>query len=561
MPQTLHDAVRARDLPAVEQWLHMRSAIELVETKTGYTPLHVACATSDVPLSIVEALVSAGADIHASSEPNEWSETVGTPLSLAVRSGSLEIVQFLIDAGADVGWCDENRYTLATLAGNRGDLDMIRSLVRAGAPLDEVSPWGESALSTLSREGRFDGVAEVLEAGADPAPLEWTAMHRAAALGTVDDLAGVVEDGADLEARDGWARTPFLVAVHAGSVPKAQWLLERGADPVVVGRCGKPPMAYPAARNDVGMIRWLAAYGFEVDATDDFEGTALMHAVEASARDAFHALLELGADPGRENHIGMSLIEMAQEPAMVASLLELAFDPAELDDELLRQLVGLEQTAILDADLASYQSDRVRVFGRSNPERMDKPFWEAMIRCGWTAYQADAQFDNTDASPPATWCHSRYGMSLTPLPDGRFVQIGGEHEDFYDPDFCIYNEVFVYDGKGGITIYGYPKDVFPPTDFHSATLVDDSLYVVGSLGYAGERGAHAQVFRLDLETFAMQRLPTTGDDPGWISQHKARLEEGRIVIEGGHRNEADGYPELQGCYAFDVASASWSRVP
>ena len=41
------------------------------------------------------------------------------------------------------------------------------------------------------------------------------------------------------------------------------------------------------------------------------------------------------------------------------------------------------------------------------------------------------------------WCFSRFGTSLTELPDGRFVQIGGEHEDFYDPDFCIYNDVTV----------------------------------------------------------------------------------------------------------------------
>jgi len=25
------------------------------------------------------------------------------------------------------------------------------------------------------------------------------------------------------------------------------------------------------------------------------------------------------------------------------------------------------------------------------------------------------------------------------LPDGRLVSVGGEHEDYYDPDFCIYN--------------------------------------------------------------------------------------------------------------------------
>ena len=43
--------------------------------------------------------------------------------------------------------------------------------------------------------------------------------------------------------------------------------------------------------------------------------------------------------------------------------------------------------------------------------------------------------------------------------------MGGEHEDFYDPDFCIYNDVVVYDGHGDFTIYGYPKEVFPSHGF------------------------------------------------------------------------------------------------
>jgi hypothetical protein len=31
------------------------------------------------------------------------------------------------------------------------------------------------------------------------------------------------------------------------------------------------------------------------------------------------------------------------------------------------------------------------------------------------------------------------------------VQIGSEHEDDYDPDFCIYNDVFVHGGDDSRT--------------------------------------------------------------------------------------------------------------
>src|SRR5262249_40902033 len=146
-------------------------------------------------------------------------------------------------------------------------------------------------------------------------------------------------------------------------------------------------------------------------------------------------------------------------------------------------------------------------FGTSNPEKMNHSFWESMIRCGVSAYRARVRFDKPFGSlEEPVWCAQRFGQSLTMLPDGRIVQIGGEHEDFSDPDFCIYNDVFVHERDQSITIYGYPESVFPPTDFHTATLIGDFIYVIGSLGYLGTRRyGETPVYRLDLRTFQMDR--------------------------------------------------------
>jgi hypothetical protein len=111
----------------------------------------------------------------------------------------------------------------------------------------------------------------------------------------------------------------------------------------------------------------------------------------------------------------------------------------------------------------------------------------------------------------------RFGQSITCLPDGRVVQIGGEHEDYYDPDFCIYNDVFVHGSEGSIAIFGYPEAVFPPTDFHTATLVDGAIYLIDSLGYVGTRRyGQTPVHRLDVGTYRMERQDASGEQPGWI---------------------------------------------
>jgi hypothetical protein len=158
---------------------------------------------------------------------------------------------------------------------------------------------------------------------------------------------------------------------------------------------------------------------------------------------------------------------------------------------------------------------------------MNNAFWEGMIRSGIDAYQAGRIFgieSKFDGTYPPIWCARRFGQSITFLPDGRIVQIAGEHEDYYDQDFCIYNDVFAHTPDGTATVYGYPETVFPPTDFHTATLIDNHIYLIGSLGYPGTRKyGQTPVYRLDIKTFRIEMVQTTGNAPGWINRHRAIL--------------------------------------
>src|SRR5688500_12898926 len=119
-----------------------------------------------------------------------------------------------------------------------------------------------------------------------------------------------------------------------------------------------------------------------------------------------------------------------------------------------------------------YERYRLRRFGSTNPERMDNPLWEAAVRCQWGAYHIADFFDpdiGYSKRPTPIWTFDRLGMSRTFLDEGlttgrrnSVLYIAGEHEDFYDPDFCIYNDVIVCHQGGSVEIYGYPPSVFPP---------------------------------------------------------------------------------------------------
>ncbi len=147
------------------------------------------------------------------------------------------------------------------------------------------------------------------------------------------------------------------------------------------------------------------------------------------------------------------------------------------------------------------------------------------------------------------------------------VLIGGEHEDSYDPDFCIYNDVFVRETDGSISILGYPESVFPPTDFHTATLIDGAVYIIGSLGYWGQRDyGRTPVHRLDLRTWGIDRLETTGRGPGWIHGHRAtRFGAHGILVTGGEVLAWEGDQEHstnngEG-FLFDTNDLIWRPHP
>ena len=174
-------------------------------------------------------------------------------------------------------------------------------------------------------------------------------------------------------------------------------------------------------------------------------------------------------------------------------------------------------------------------YGKANPERMDNPLWEWLIGCRLDAYRANQALhgpSSIDAGP--MWCFDRFGQSTTPLGDVT-VLIGGEHEDHYDPDFQIYNDLVVITPGGGTEIYGYPRSEFPPTDFHSATPTDRSIVLIGSLGYLQERRVgETQVLIVERPGWRASLVECIGDPPGWIHGHRAELHEGSsIVVTGG----------------------------
>ena len=492
-------------------------------------------------------------------------------LAEAVGEGDLETIRWLLDDGADIRYVRPHGYTVMidvmhgrSMLEGTDLLAVLRLLIDRGADLDAVSDYGESALSVASRVGRFDAVELLLSSGANPAPLEWTALHRAVALETIADVKRRLEAGDDVTARDRWERTPLLLSLQTGDIEKAEALLSAGGSLADRGRCGKTPLMYPVENDDPAMLRWLLERGVDPNATDDFGGTALIAAAGGGAAKCVRALLDAGADPNLASNTE-SPIRSAANLEIAHMLAEAGADFAEVNGDVRDAVTGRPRTELIICTPEEYHAAKHRVFGNANPQIMNFPFWRAMVTSGQSAYHARVHFDQGRLDDEAVWCFDRFGKSFTVLPDRRVIEIAGEHEDYYDPDFCIYNDVIVHHGDGTFDIYGYPKDVFPPTDFHTATLVGNFIYIVGNLGYMDERRpGTTQVYRLDVNRLAIEPVETFGESPGWIGNHKAKRIGNGIEVTGGkvcgHGDGKETYEGNHDRYVLDLCSMTWSKA-
>lgn len=479
----------------------------------------------------------------------------------------------------------------------------LEKLLHSGADPNEASPYGETAIAQLFMRGRMDGFRLLLDHGVTVDGFEWSELHQAVVLGDLDKVKALAT-GADLATRDSTYRTPYLLACRLGEVEKAAHLRPLTSDDGLISSEEEESALHIAARGGhVQMLEWLLAQGDDINATDEFGGTALLVAVEYAKPAAVKTLLKAGADPELGQNLSASLrksqtqpegafakaaalisgsvkkalkldamegmadfyntpASSAYDPEIARLLVNAGVGPEQFDADMMPDLTGASLITPQNITPEMFQKFNGREFGSSNPQTCDNPFYLEQIRSGESGFLARSaimgdQDEIYDGAP--VWSFSRFGRSATLLPDGRWVLIAGEHEDHYDPDFCIYNDVTVLDGKGGVEHNIYPRDVFPPTDFHSATLVEDCIWLIGNLGYAEDRPEGVtQVLRLSLKDFSVEKITTTGENPGWINRHAASLNGRAIKVSGGKLEPS--YRDLEASYALDLDSLIWKRL-
>jgi ankyrin repeat protein len=107
-------------------------------------------------LDIVQHLINNGADVNASGNDGD------TALMWASWNGHYDIAKLLIDHGADVNAKDEYGRTALMGASGLGHLGIVRLLLDAGADVNAKNNFGETALMYASRCNGHPAIIELL---------------------------------------------------------------------------------------------------------------------------------------------------------------------------------------------------------------------------------------------------------------------------------------------------------------------------------------------------------------------------------------------------------------
>lgn len=144
----------------------------------GWTPIRSATSASNS--QIVQMLIQAGADV------NRYTDGHSTALFQAAEHGYIDILQILIAAGADVKIDISAKGVASRLAAGSGNLDMFSNLLVDGGALDAVDRLCHTALHVAAKNGHLEVVEALLEAISDVNYLNnfgWKASDLAAEWG------------------------------------------------------------------------------------------------------------------------------------------------------------------------------------------------------------------------------------------------------------------------------------------------------------------------------------------------------------------------------------------
>ena len=257
--------------------------------------------------TIVRLLLDNGANPHS-----EQSDGYDTYLCDAAWYDSMDIVESLLDAGADPDWVGEHAKTALDMAIYNGNLAMVRMLLESSGHTNEVMNISWIRASQLMRavdDGDETGVRGILKEWPTAktfAPYLNMALWKAADLDEKTSIRLLLAKGADMDSQFRGVPVLFAAAtlpthkrwwLDERKFPLVQFLLKQGANPDVVTDSGRTLLYEAISSNNSVLACILLDEGADINQAC-YGSPPLLAAVCSGYLDVARLLLERGADIG-----------------------------------------------------------------------------------------------------------------------------------------------------------------------------------------------------------------------------------------------------------------------
>jgi uncharacterized protein len=275
-----------------------------------------------------------------------------TPLLFAARGGSREIVDLLLNAGADLSWTSANRTSPLLIAIVNGHINLALHLLERGADPNTADAYGRAPLfaAVEMRDFNHERYPDLELDGGDPMALIQALLAKGADPNTRTNtvpVRGFMQQDASWVNFDG--ETPFLRAALSGDIELMRLLISKGADPNIPTFRGTTPLMAAAGINYVvgqtylhseeeylDAIKLCLENGAEINATNS-EGFTPMH---GAANRGWESVIKLLAERGAKLDVKD---KEGRTPLTFAGGVFLAVRPPEAKPKaiaLLHQLMG-----------------------------------------------------------------------------------------------------------------------------------------------------------------------------------------------------------------------------